>query len=106
MKPKIRKDDMVVVLAGKDKGRKGKVHSVDPVKGRVVVSGVNIVKRHTKPRGMARQAGIVEQEAPVDLSNVAMLCGKCGSATRVGQKILADGTKARFCRSCGELLSQ
>lgn len=102
---KIRKDDTVMVLAGKDRGRKGKVHRVIPEENRVIVAGVNVIKRHTKPRGVARQAGIIEREAPIHISNVAVICGKCSAAARVGYRVLPDGSKVRFCRACGELMS-
>lgn len=101
---KIKKDDVVMVIAGRDKGKKGKVHRVFPTEQRLLVSGVNIVKRHTKPRGIARQAGIIEQEAPLHISNVALLCSKCNRPTRVGYRIVEDGTKSRVCRRCGELI--
>lgn len=100
----IRKDDSVMVIAGRDKGKRGKVHRVIPSDQRVLVSGVNLVKRHTKPRGAARQAGIIEQEAPLHISNVALLCSKCNRPTRVGHRFLDDGSKARFCKKCGELI--
>lgn len=101
---KIRKDDTVVVLAGRDRGKRGKVHRVLPSDNRVIVSGVNLIKRHTKPRGMARQAGIIEREAPIHVSNVALVCSKCNAPTRVGYRILPDGSKARICRACGEII--
>ncbi len=101
---KIKKEDTVMIIAGRDKGKKGKVHRVFPGDERVLVSGVNMVKRHTKPRGMAKQAGIIEQEAPLHLSNVALLCGKCNRPTRVGYRFVEDGTKARICKKCGELI--
>lgn len=103
---KIKKDDEVLVIAGKDKGKKGKVHRVIPDKGQVIVAGVNIIKRHMKPRGAARQAGIVEREGPLDVSKVALICAKCGKPTRVGYIFLNDGTKSRVCRSCGEVTSE
>lgn len=101
---RIRKDDTVLVIAGRDKGKKGKVHRVFPAEQRLLVSGVNIVKRHTKPRGIARQAGIIEQEAPLHISNVALLCSKCNKPTRVGYRITGDGAKVRVCKRCGELI--
>ena len=101
---KIRKDDNVLVIAGKDRGRTGKVHRVIPQTGQVIVSGVNMIKRHQKPRGVARQAGIIEREAPLNISNVALVCSKCNHPTRVGYRELPDGTKARFCKACGELI--
>ncbi len=103
---KIKKDDEVLVVAGKDKGKRGKVHRVIPDKGQVIVAGVNMVKRHMKPRGTARQAGIVEREGPLNISNVALICEKCGKASRVGYVILTDGTKARACHRCGEVVSE
>lgn len=101
---KIKKDDTVLVIAGKDRGKTGKVHRVDAKHERVVVSGVNMIKRHTKPRGTARQAGIIEREAPLHISNVALICTRCNKPTRVGYRILDDGSKARICRACDEVI--
>lgn len=100
----IRKDDTVLVTAGKDKGKKGKVHRAMPADGKVLVAGVNMIKRHTRPRGIARQAGIIEREAPLDISNVALICPKCSKPTRVKHVFLADGAKVRACRHCGEVI--
>lgn len=102
---KVRKDDTVMVLTGKDSGKKGKVHRVLPEESKVIVSGINMIKKHQKPQGTTRQAGIIEREAPINISNVAVICGKCDKPTRIGYRVLADGSKARFCRACGELLS-
>jgi large subunit ribosomal protein L24 len=102
---KVKKDDTVMVLAGSDRGKKGKVHRVLPEGNKVIVSGVNMIKRHTKPKGMARQAGIIEREAPIDISNVSVICGKCGVPSRIGYRALPDGSKARVCKACNELLS-
>ena len=101
---KIRRDDTVLVIAGKDKGKTGKVHRVIPDKSKVVVAGVNIVKRHTKPRGAARQAGIVEREAPLDAAKVMLLCTRCSKPTRVGHRLLEDGSKVRYCHACNEVI--
>ena len=102
---KIRRDDTVQVLVGKHKGKRGKVRQVRPDDGRVVVADVNVVKRHMKPgRSRARQAGIVEIEAPINVSNVAVVCTKCDRPTRIGARVLDDGSKARFCKKCGELI--
>jgi large subunit ribosomal protein L24 len=101
---KIRKDDTVEVLSGKDKGKKGKVHSVDPQKGRLVVAGVHMIKRHTKPGRVRTQAGIIEREGPIALSNVMLICTKCNKATRVGYKFIENGNKVRVCRKCGEII--
>ena len=83
---KIKKDDIVVVIAGKDKGKKGKVHQSLHGEQRVMVEGVNMVKRHTKPRGTVRQAGIIEREAPINISNVMLQCPKCNRPTRVSSR--------------------
>ncbi|MBA2450868.1 MAG: 50S ribosomal protein L24 [Chloroflexi bacterium] len=102
---KLRRDDTVEVLVGKDKGKRGKVREVRPDERRVVVADVNIMKRHIKPgRSTARQAGIVDVEAPLNISNVAVVCTKCNRPTRVGTRVLDDGSKARFCKKCGELI--
>jgi large subunit ribosomal protein L24 len=105
MAAKIKKGDRVVVLAGRDKGRQGEILKVDPKDGRVVVQGVAMVKRHTKPSGM-REGGIIEKEAAIDVSNVAVVDPSDGKATRVGFKFLEDGRKVRFSRRTGELLDR
>jgi len=104
MKPKVhvRKGDTVAVITGKDAGKKGKVLSVDPAKGRIVVEGVNIVKRHTKPTRTNPQGGIMEREAPLDSSNVMIYCSRCKRPVRINKKLLADGKKVRVCNKCGE----
>jgi len=101
---KIRKNDTVLVIAGKDKGKKGKVRFAYPKEERVVVDGINMVKRHTRARGTVRQAGIIEREDPIHVSNVMLLCNKCNRPTRIGFRFLKDGRKVRFCRSCGEVI--
>jgi large subunit ribosomal protein L24 len=101
---KIRKNDTVLVIAGKDNGKKGKVRRVIPKKGTLIVEGVNMVKRHARARGAARQAGIIELEAPIGMSNVMLLCNKCGKPVRIGVRVLDDGGRGRFCRSCDELI--
>ena len=101
---KIRKNDTVLVIVGKDRGKQGKVREVLPEAKRVVVEGANMVKRHVKARGTVRQAGIIEQEAPVDISNVMLMCPKCHKPARVGSRFLSDGSKVRLCRSCGEVV--
>lgn len=101
---KIRRDDEVIVIAGKDKGKRGKVMRVLE-NGRVVVSGINMVKKHTKPNPMAgKPGGIVEKEAAMAVSNVAVFNPQTGKGDRVGFKLLEDGTKARFFKSTGELV--
>ncbi len=100
----IRKGDTVMVIAGRDKGKKGKVRRTFPSESRVVVDSINMIKRHTKPRGAARQAGIVEQEAPIHISNVMLICSKCNNPVRVGSRLLEDGKKVRVCLSCHEVV--
>lgn len=101
----VRKGDTVVVITGKYAGRKGKVLSVDPQKSRVIVEGVNIVKRHTRPTRQLSQGGIVEKEAPIHSSNVMLWCGRCERPTRVGRRVLENGRKVRYCKKCGEAIT-
>ena len=100
---KLRKGDEVVVLAGKDIGRRGTVTRVLPGDDKVIVDGCNMVKRHTKPRGQVMQGGIIDKEMPMHISNVALWCKECG-ATRIGYRFATDGTKHRICRKCGNEL--
>lgn len=102
---KIRKDDKVMVIAGKDKGKVGKVLKILHKKDRVLVEKVNMVKRHTKANPYTQQpGGIVEKEAPIHISNVALMCDACTKPTRVGFKETADGEKVRFCKKCNEVI--
>ncbi len=101
---RIRKNDSVIVIAGKDKGKVGRVIRVLPEEGRVYVEKVNIVKRHTRPSQKNPQGGIVEKEMSIHLSNVMPLDPKTGKGTRVGNKILADGSKVRVSKKSGETL--
>lgn len=101
----IRRGDTVVVIAGKDKGKKGKVLGVDPVEQTCVVDGVNIVFKHQKARSAQQKSARIKKPAAIDISNVQILC-KCGKATRVGHKINAQGVKNRVCTKCGEVLDK
>ncbi|MFH1085231.1 MAG: 50S ribosomal protein L24 [Chloroflexota bacterium] len=102
---KIKKGDTVEVITGNDKGVRGEVRTVFPESRRVVVSGVRIVKRHQRRTGNARaQAGIIEREAPINACNVALVCPHCDKPTRVGYSVAADGSKARICRHCQEVI--
>jgi large subunit ribosomal protein L24 len=101
---KIRKDDTVVIIAGKDSGKKGKVRRALLNEDRVVVEGLNMIKRHSRARKAARQAGIIELEAPIHVSNVMLVCEKCGKPTRVSFRFLDDGKKVRICNSCQEVI--
>lgn len=98
----VKKDDQVELIAGKDKGRVGKVLRVDPKAGKAIVAKVNMVKRHTKPTPANQQGGIIEKEALVHLSNLKIICPKCSKTVRIGRKVLDDGTKVRSCKKCGE----
>ena len=102
----IRKNDLVEVLSGKEKGKTGKVLRVDPKKDRVLVEKVNFVKRHTKPTGRTRQGGIIQKEAPLHVSNVLLVCPKCNQGKRMGTKTLEDGKRALVCRDCGEQMER
>lgn len=97
----IRKDDMVIVLSGKYKGKKGKVLSADPKNGKVIVEGVNVAKRHLKPRKAGEEGGIIKKETPIYASKVMRVCPQCGKPTRAAHTVLKDGTKARLCKKCG-----
>ena len=99
----IKRDDTVLVIAGKDRGKRGKVREVRPTDKKIVIEGINIVKRHTRGRQGARQAGIVEQEAPMHTSKVMVVCPKCDRGTRIGHALLGDHQKVRECRNCGEV---
>jgi len=100
----IRKSDSVMVIAGKERGKTGKVLRVLPGKNAVIIERISIVKRHTKPRGPQQAGGIIEKEAAINVSNVMMMCDKCNAPARIGHKELADGKKIRICRRCDESL--
>lgn len=97
----IRKNDTVVVLSGKDKGKEGKIISVDPQGGKVIVEGVNTAKRHKKPRKQGDPGGIIKIDTPIYASKVMRVCPKCHKATRPAHGINKDGDKVRVCKKCG-----
>jgi large subunit ribosomal protein L24 len=101
---KIRKNDVVLVIAGKDKGKKGKVRFAHPKDDKIVVEGINMIKRHSRTKGAAKQAGIIELEAPLHVSKLMLICTKCSKPTRVGLRVLDDGKRARLCRVCHEVI--
>ena len=101
---KIKKGDTVKVIAGKDKDKTGKVVSVDVKNNRVVVEGVNMITKHEKPSMSNQQGGIVNKEAPIDASNVMLVCPKCNQPSRVAAKIAEDGSKSRVCKKCGAVI--
>ncbi len=103
----IRKNDNVVVTTGKDRGKRGRVVRLEPEKNRLVVEGVNMIKRHTKPNPQKNvKGGVVEREAALHASNVQIVCPECGKPTRIGKKILDDGRKVRICRKCDGVLDK
>lgn len=101
-KTHLKINDQVEVIAGKDKGRVGKVIKVNAADGKAIVEKINMIKRHTKPSQMNQQGGIIEKEAAIDASNLMVICPKCSKTSRVGKKILEDGSKVRICKKCTE----
>ena len=100
----IRKNDSVMVIAGRERGKTGKVLRMIPERGRVIVERMNLVKRHTRARGPKQPGGILEKEASIHISNLMLMCDKCNAPVRAGRKVLEDGEKVRVCRRCGEPL--
>jgi len=101
---KIKKDDTVLVIAGKDKGKRGKVRFSYPKKQKVIIEGINFIKKHSKARGAVKQAGIIDLEAPVHISNIMLVCDKCNKPARIGYEKLEDGRRVRICRACHEVI--
>lgn len=102
----IKKEDTVAVVAGKERGKKGRVLSVRPSKSTLIIEKVNIIKRHMKPSRKYSQGGIIEKEAPVHISNVVLVCPKCGKSTRIGSFEMEGGKKVRMCKKCKEVIDQ
>jgi len=102
----IRKNDTVLVIAGREKGKRGKVLFVLPARERVIGERINMVKKHQRPTQKLRQGGIIEREAPLHVSNVMLVCSKCDKATRVGMRVLSDDRRARVCRRCGDIVDK
>ena len=97
----VRKNDSVVVITGKDRGKRGRVLKVVPTRNRLVIEGVNFIKRHTRPNPQRNiKGGVVEREGSVHASNVQIVCPECGAPTRIGHQLLGDGRKIRICRKC------
>lgn len=101
----IKQNDTVLVIAGKDRGKKGRVREVHPADQKVIVEGINIVKKHTKGTQGARQAGIIEREAPMHAAKVMVVCPSCNRGVRVGHTLLGNGQKVRVCKHCGNEFS-
>jgi large subunit ribosomal protein L24 len=102
----VKKNDLVMVIAGKEKGKSGKVLRVLPESSQVMVESLNVVKRHTRPTRGGAQGGIIEKEAPFAASNVQLLCKGCNKPARTGIRVLDDGSKARFCKKCNDILDK
>ncbi|MFW6266090.1 MAG: 50S ribosomal protein L24 [Halanaerobiales bacterium] len=103
---RIKKGDQVEVIAGKDKGKRGEVLSVQPKEDRVIVEGINIVHRHQRPTQDMPQGGIIENEAPIHISNVMLVCPHCDERTRFSVDKIEDGSKVRVCKKCDEVIDQ
>jgi len=104
---RIKKGDLVMVMKGRERGKTGKIRQIFLDKNRAIITDVNIVKKHVKQGStQARQAGIVDIEAPIQLANLALVCNECGKTTRVGIRLLDNGQKSRFCKKCGELVRE
>ncbi len=102
----IKKEDTVAVIAGKERGKKGRVLSVRPSKSALIIEKVNVIKRHMKPSRKYAQGGIIEKEAPIHISNVILVCPKCGKPTRIGTFVMEGGKKVRMCKKCKEVIDQ
>lgn len=101
----VKKDDLVMIVTGKDKGKSGKILRVLPDKGRVLVENLNLIKRHTRPSRTNNEGGIIEKEAPIAISNVQLLCQGCNKPVRTGIRTLDDGSKTRYCKQCNEIVN-
>ena len=101
----VKRGDIVKVIAGKDKGTEGKIIEAIPAKNKVIVEGIAVAKRHQKARVQGQESGIIHTEMPIDASNVMRVCSKCGKAARTGVRVLADGSKVRYCKKCDAEIS-
>ena len=101
---RLHSDDTVLVVKGRDRGKQGRIQQVFPDKSKILVEGLNVVSRHTKPSAGVRQGGIIQKELPIQASNVVLICTHCTKPTRIGFRVLADGTKARICKRCQEVI--
>ena len=98
----VKSGDKVIIISGRDKGKEGKVLEVSPAEGKVIIEGCNMATKHVKPRKMGEAGGLVQVETAIYASKVMLVCPKCGKPTRLAHKVLADGTKKRVCKACGE----
>ncbi len=102
---RLKKNDTVRVITGEDRGKEGRILKVFPDKGRIIVEKVNLIKRHTRPSKMVPQGGIIEKEAPINATNVMLVCPNTGKPTRIGSEILSDGSRARVSKKSGEMIN-
>ncbi|HPE67845.1 MAG TPA: 50S ribosomal protein L24 [Thermotogota bacterium] len=102
----IRKEDLVEVISGRDKGKRGRVLKVLPKESKIIVDKVNVVKRHQRPTQQERNGGIIDKDIPLDVSKTMLVCPSCDRPTRVGWKVLENGEKSRFCKKCGEMIDK
>ncbi|MEW6674643.1 MAG: 50S ribosomal protein L24 [Nitrospirota bacterium] len=102
----IKKNDTVIVIAGKEKNKKGRVLSVYPLKGKLLIEKINVIKKHMKPSRKYTQGGIIEKEAPLHISNVMLICPKCDKPTRIENMVIESGRKVRLCKKCKEVIDQ
>jgi large subunit ribosomal protein L24 len=105
-KSPLKKNDLVMVTTGKEKGKSGRILKVFSQKNKVLVEKINFIKRHTRPRGQQRQGGILEKEAPLHVSNIMLLCEKCNKPVRIGHRLVEGEKKVRVCKKCGEILDK
>lgn len=105
-KRKLKKNDLVMVIAGKEKGKSGRILRILTKKDRAIVEKINFTKRHQRPAGQQRQGGIIEREGPLHLSDLMLICESCNKPVRLGERGLEDGKKARFCKKCGEMIDK
>lgn len=103
---RLKKGDEVEIIAGKDKGKTGEILNVLPDEDRIIVEGINIVNRHMRPTQDMPQGGIIENEAPIHISNAQLLCPRCGERTRFGARVLQSGEKVRYCKKCDEIIDK
>ena len=103
-KHRLKKGDIVIVISGEDRGKKGKILSIDKKKDYVIVEGAHLAKKHMRPRRQGEQGGIIEKEAPLHISNLKLMCPKCGESTRVQKSVLESNKRMRMCNKCGELI--
>jgi large subunit ribosomal protein L24 len=103
---RVKREDIVMVISGKDRGKKGKVLKTIPSENKIIVEGVNFTKKHQRPTNQYREGGIIERESPIYVSKVMVVCPNCDKPTRVAHKILENGEKVRSCKKCGEIIDK